>query len=386
MDMEMDDDCLSVASTQTGEIPFPMLSLSPPAQPSLVLHRHETSISREPKYSDVIGLQFNRTSSKGGQPMKASAHKSKSGDLRLKNLIKVREVGRGSSGVVYHVHDRPTGQVWALKEISLPADEEKRRMIVDELRTAHGVDHANIVSCCEVFYSRGVFSLVMDFMDGGSLLDNLKAARGRLMPLSALAHIGRSVAAGLAHLHEELGVVHRDVKPGNILLSCLGDVKLADLGICTRPGELRALPSPKAAEADGAAEPATAWVGTVTYMSPERLTGSGYSFSADVWSLGIVLAESALGRYPYCLSPTARPTAGPEAAAAAEARALQFWDLLDLVLDGPCPSRAVAAECAARSSPDDAQVTLMSCPCSPARLQRAALCRPCSCIMLAFEC
>ena len=352
MDMDVDDDCLSIASTQTGEASFPLLSLSPQAQPSLALNKHETSISSEQKFMDGLGLQFNRSGSNGNQPIKPSTQRFKSSDLRLKNLLKVREVGRGSSGVVYRVHEKQSGQVWALKEVPLPADEEKRRMTVDELRTAHSVDHINIVNCCEVFYSRGVFSLVMDFMDGGSLLDNLKAAKGRLMPLGALAHVGRSIAAALTHLHEEVGVVHRDVKPGNILLTCHGDVKLADLGICTRPGELRALPSPKAPTADGEAEPATAWVGTVTYMSPERLTGCGYSFSADVWSLGIVLAESALGRYPYCLSPTARA-----ATAGTEARSLQFWDLLDLVLDGPCPSRIVAQECVSRASAEEAQVT-----------------------------
>ncbi len=274
--------------------------------------------------------------------------------LRLKNLIKVREVGRGSSGVVYRVQDRQSSRVWALKEVLLQADEEKRRMTIDELRTAYGINHAHIVSCHEVFYSRGVFSLVMDYMDGGSLLDSLKAAGGRLMPLDALAHVGRSISLALMYLHEDVGVVHRDVKPGNILLSSSGEVKLADLGICTRPGELRALSS----SVDGEAAPATAWVGTVTYMSPERLTGGGYSFSADMWSLGIVLAEAAVGRYPYALSTFAR-SAGAECRGP-EARTLQFWDLLDMVVEGPCPSLIVEQECLLRAAPAVAQVRLTS--------------------------
>jgi serine/threonine protein kinase len=124
------------------------------------------------------------------------------------------------------------------------------------------------------------------------------------MPLDALAHVGRSISLALMYLHEDVAVVHRDVKPGNILLSSSGEVKLADLGICTRPGELQALSS----AVDGEPAPATAWVGTVTYMSPERLTGSGYSFSADVWSLGIVLAEAAVGptRSPRPCGPRGR--------------------------------------------------------------------------------
>jgi serine/threonine protein kinase len=268
--------------------------------------------------------------------------------MRLKNLIKVREVGRGSSGVVYRVQDRLNGRIWALKEVPLNADEEKRRMTIDELRTAYGINHVHIVSCHEVFFSKGVFSLVMDYMDGGSLLDSLKAAGGRLMPLDALAHVARSISLALMYLHEDVGVVHRDVKPGNILLSSSGEVKLADLGICTRPGELRAL----SYSVDG--EAATAWVGTVTYMSPERLTGCGYSFSADVWSLGIVLAEAAVGRYPYALSPASRSAE----CGGVEGRTLQFWDLLDMVVEGPCPSRLVAEECIVRASPAATQVWL----------------------------
>ena len=350
MEMDIDDDCISVASTQPGEPLLSEFSLSPQAQPSLAHNRHEAVIARESKFIEA-NQRFDRTSSKGYQSTRALNSKSKSNDLCLKNLSKLGEVGRGSSGVVYRVHDRQSGLIWALKEVPLQADEDKRRMTIDELRTAHKVDHANIVSCHEVFYHRGVFSLVMDYMDGGSMLDNLKSARDRLMPLSVLAHVCRCVSFALVHLHEELGVVHRDVKPGNILLSLSGDVQLADLGICTRPGELKALPS-TTKEEPCEIVPATAWVGTVTYMSAERLTGCGYSFSADVWSLGIVLAEAALGRYPYSLTPPSRPAV----ADAAEARALQFWDLLDLVLDGPCPSRTVAEECLARSSAEDAQV------------------------------
>jgi serine/threonine protein kinase len=327
--MEIDDDCLSVASTQTGEpSPLSAFSLTPQSQPCSSSHRH-ISISHEFK-----------------SPCEGAVVR---GELRLKNLVKVREVGRGSSGVVYRVQDRQSNRVWALKEVPLQADEEKRRMTIDELRTAYGINHAHIVSCHEVFYSQGVFSLVMDYMDGGSLLDSLKAAGGRLMPLDALAHVGRSISLALMYLHEDVAVVHRDVKPGNILLSSSGEVKLADLGICTRPGELQALSS----AVDGEPAPATAWVGTVTYMSPERLTGSGYSFSADVWSLGIVLAEAAVGRYPYALSPAMR-----SAGAGAEARTLQFWDLLDMVVEGPCPSRLVAEECLLRAHPAVAQVQL----------------------------
>ena len=74
---------------------------------------------------------------------------------------------------------------------------------------------------------------------------------------------------------------------------------------------------------------ATEWIGTVTYMSPERLVGDAYSYSADVWSLGIVLIEAAIGRYPF-----ADPALG-------SSKKLEFWDLLDLVRTGECPAKVL---------------------------------------------
>eukprot|EP00961_Rhodomonas_salina_P292976 3933375-Rhodomonas_salina.1 len=160
----------------------------------------------------------------------------------------------------------------------------------------YGVDHAGVVTCHEVFYSRGSFQMVLEYMDGGSLLDAMRRARdsparggGGLTP-GALAVIGRSVASALEMLHEVLEVVHRDVKPGNILLTSQGTVKLADLGICTPPGSVQDAVEASSGSEGGCETPATEWIGTVTYMSPERRHvepgggaggGSGRAVSAE---------------------------------------------------------------------------------------------------------
>jgi serine/threonine protein kinase len=236
--------------------------------------------------------------------------------------------------------DRELGVSLATKEVLVDRDEHRTSMALRELITTYGIDHPSVVTCHNVFYANNAFHIVMELMDGGSLLDAMKRWVSRDdsydMPPAVLAKIASDVLHGLEFLHDHLQVVHRDVKPGNILLNRNGEAKLADLGIMTKPGQglvgpavttplactsLTAASTPSA-EAD---TPAVEWIGTVTYMSPERLTGDAYSYSADMWSLGVVLIEAAIGRYP--LTELGLDTGK-----------LQFWDLLDLVKNGENPA------------------------------------------------
>ena len=161
---------------------------------------------------------------------------------------------------------------------------------------------------CEMS-SNNAFHLGMELMDGGSLLDSMKRCyklnAEHTMPPAALATIAVDVL-GAEFLHDELQVIHRDVKPGNILLSTSGRAKLGDLGIATEPGEVRVDPlrvcSGLRTLQLGCPRHATEWIGTKTYISPERLSGDCYSFSADIWSLRLVLVEASLGFYPIAAS------------------------------------------------------------------------------------
>jgi serine/threonine protein kinase len=154
---------------------------------------------------------------------------------------------------------------------------------------------------------------------------------GVTIPPPALSSIAESVLSALEFLHEDLHVIHRDVKPGNILLSRCGKAKLADLGIATSPSSSN--------------YSTNEWVGTTTYMSPERLRGDDYSFSADIWSFGLTLVEAALGRYPFTQTDKAPlafeySTPSPVTAEDRKHKKLDFWDLLEIV-DGPCPARVL---------------------------------------------
>ena len=126
-------------------------------------------------------------------------------------------------------------------------------------------------------------SVAMEYAEGGSL-EGVVARHGPV-PEGALARIAADVLEGLAYLHRERHMVHRDIKPANILLSAAGDAKITDFGISTGLDHTLAM--------------CNSYRGTMCYMSPERIRNEAYTFTADVWSLGLTLVECALGRYPY---------------------------------------------------------------------------------------
>ena len=123
---------------------------------------------------------------------------------------------------------------------------------------------------------------------------------------------------GLRYLHRERHTIHRDIKPSNLLVDASGKIKIADFGVS---GEL----------GDTLAKAAT-WVGTVHYMSPERILGGAYAYDSDVWSFGITILELATLRFPYPPAPPAAPQ-----------QRLGFWDLLDCIVESPPPAPPATA-------------------------------------------
>mmetsp|Transcript_621 Transcript_621/g.1658 ORF Transcript_621/g.1658 Transcript_621/m.1658 type:complete len:554 (+) Transcript_621:89-1750(+) len=224
-------------------------------------------------------------------------------------IVRHKVIGKGNSGVVF-AGERTVGEDTmqvAVKDVPLPAAEQDRAMLETEAKVHHHLRHPAIVRCYEVFFcaNQDMFSSVMELMDAGSLLDVLRLGDHRI-PINVLKGVAKQVLDALVYLHSVKRVIHRDVKPGNILMNRKGEVKLADFGVCSRPRDTRD-------------SHCATWVGTVTYMSPERITGDQYSFNADVWAVGVLIVEAALGRYPYLLE-------GMDKAR------MEFWDLLEVVL------------------------------------------------------
>ncbi|BBH08244.1 MAP kinase kinase 2 [Prunus dulcis] len=186
----------------------------------------------------------------------------------LADLYVIKVIGKGNGGVVQLVQHKWTGQFFALKVIQMNIEESIRKQIVQELKINQSSQCPYIVVCYQSFYDNGTISIILEYMDGGSLADLLK-----------------KVLQGLLYLHHEKHIIHRDFKPSNLLINHQGEIKITDFGVSA----IKASTS----------EQANTFVGTFNYMSPERIVGGNYSYKSDIWSLGLVLLECATGQFPY---------------------------------------------------------------------------------------
>uniref|UniRef100_A0A8C7QZC1 Dual specificity mitogen-activated protein kinase kinase 2 n=1 Tax=Oncorhynchus mykiss TaxID=8022 RepID=A0A8C7QZC1_ONCMY len=206
--------------------------------------------------------------------------KVKVGELKDDDFHRICELGAGNGGVVNKVCHKPSGLVMARKLIHLEIKPAIRNQIIRELQLLHECNSPYIVSFYGAFYSDGEISICMEHMDGGSLDQVLKEAKR--IPEEILGKVSIAVLRGLAYLREKHQIMHRDVKPSNILVNSRGEIKLCDFGVS---GQL-------------IDSMANSFVGTRSYISPERLQGTHYSVQSDVWSMGLSLVELSIGRYP----------------------------------------------------------------------------------------
>ncbi|KFO28841.1 Dual specificity mitogen-activated protein kinase kinase 2 [Fukomys damarensis] len=206
--------------------------------------------------------------------------KAKVGELKDDDFERISELGAGNGGVVTKVQHRPSGLIMARKLIHLEIKPAIRNQIIRELQVLHECNSPYIVGFYGAFYSDGEISICMEHMDGGSLDQVLKEAKR--IPEEILGKVSIAVLRGLAYLREKHQIMHRDVKPSNILVNSRGEIKLCDFGVS---GQL-------------IDSMANSFVGTRSYMSPERLQGTHYSVQSDIWSMGLSLVELSIGRYP----------------------------------------------------------------------------------------
>jgi len=199
------------------------------------------------------------------------------------------QLGEGATGLVFSAVRQPTGEVVALKILrsELADDAEYTRRFVRETRAALEVEHPHLVRVVDAGMIDGRHYLEMEHVSGRTLAQRIR--RERRLPVADSLRVASEVAAALDALHRR-GIVHRDVKPANVLLDEAGLAKLTDFGLAkgraytvlTKPGQL---------------------LGTVDYLAPEVIRGEGATTASDVYSFGCVVFACLAGNPPF----TGRP-------------------------------------------------------------------------------
>jgi len=196
----------------------------------------------------------------------------------------LEKLGQGGMGVVYKAEDLKLKRCVALKFLSSSiVDDKTRQRFIHEARAASALEHPNICAIHEIDETpEGQMFIVMPCYEGESL--QAKIERGRLK-LDEAAEIAIQVASGLAKAHEK-GIVHRDIKPGNIFVTSDGLAKIVDFGLAKLSGRTKLTRTGTTP-------------GTVSYMSPEQLKGADIDHRSDIWALGVVLYEMITGETPF---------------------------------------------------------------------------------------
>jgi non-specific serine/threonine protein kinase len=251
---------------------FSELSLAPPVSSDIT-----SLLDAADRVGDFLGVLHTRD--------RATEASRKPGCIVAGRYRIERELGNGAAGVVYLAHDQQLDRQVALKFLraSANADPTALERFISEARAAARLDHPNVAAVHDIVtMPDGELFIAMAYCPKGTLRERVACG-----PLAAsdVLRIGAQIASGLGAAHAA-GIVHRDVKPANVLFDADDVVRLADFGVAKlSTGEDRT--------SDGVV------VGTVAYMSPEQIRGEPVDNRSDLWSLGIVIYEMLSGRRPF---------------------------------------------------------------------------------------
>jgi len=197
----------------------------------------------------------------------------------------LEQLGQGGMGVVYKARDTTLDRIVALKFLpaNVARDQEVKQRFIQEAKAASSLDDPHICTIFEVGEAEdGQLFIAMAYYDGLTLQDLIEKRR---MNIDDAASIARQMAKGLATAHEA-GIVHRDVKPANVMVTKKGLVKILDFGVA------------KLSESSDLTK-AGSTIGTASYMSPEQARGESLDARSDIWSIGAVLYEMLTGERPF---------------------------------------------------------------------------------------
>jgi serine/threonine protein kinase len=199
-------------------------------------------------------------------------------ELRLEDLVRIGELGRGQTGTVVKAIHLPSLMIVALKTVNV-FDKDERHQFIKELNAFNSASSPHILQFVGACFSEGKITMALEIMNRGSL-DHAVKKFGKFNE-KTLQNITKQALIGLNYLHS-LHFLHRDIKPANMLVNNQGIVKISDFGLLKQLEDSQALSS--------------TFVGTLLYLAPERITGDKFGYVSDVWSIGISIIYMALGR------------------------------------------------------------------------------------------
>jgi len=204
----------------------------------------------------------------------------------VKNYQILELVATGGTAVLYKAVQTSLDRVVAVKKLHhhLTTDENFTRRFILEAKAAASLDHENIVKIIDFGVEDGTYMMVMEFIEGESFRDILD--KWKQLPANFALAVCHQVCMGLEHAHAK-GIIHRDIKPGNVMLTRMGRVKITDFGLA------------KLAQEQTQHTAANSILGTPLYMSPEQAFGESVDQRSDLFSLGTMLYESLTGCQPF---------------------------------------------------------------------------------------
>jgi len=196
----------------------------------------------------------------------------------------LEKLGEGGMGVVWKAEDTQLRRTVALKFLSSETvgNEDVKARLIREAQASASLDHPNICQVFGIHEEQGRTFIAMAYIDGPALADKIKE---RPLPLGEALRFATQIAEGLQEAHEK-GIVHRDIKPQNVMLTARGQIKIMDFGLASLAGRSKLTKSGTT-------------LGTPAYMAPEQLEGRDVDRRADIWALGCVLYEMLAQRTPY---------------------------------------------------------------------------------------
>lgn len=213
----------------------------------------------------------------------ATTYGSSGYNLKDENFVHLKELGLGNSGVVLKVLHIPLQKTMARKVIHIESKQDVQTQIIRELRIMHEVRSPYIIDFFGAFLRpNNSIVLCMEYCNCGALDRILALCDDRQFPTPALKKVLFLILAGLTYLYDKHKIIHRDIKPSNVLMTHKGEFKLCDFGVSR--------------ELTNSILMADTFVGTSTYMSPERIQGHNYGVKSDIWSMGLMLYELATGK------------------------------------------------------------------------------------------